>query len=287
VLRDPLGLLFVGVLLVAAGLTAAARHGIQVLYDQGVAASFAAAQPSLAAVAGTEVPAGPSASVPGSLEEAAQAGIDALSPIVDTVRLRGTFLEDADAQAFQQASAIQVELEELDGGLRDQVSATQVAYRIQRLVRRVPEAGGRLVVAGDAPGRADALWTRAYAYDLQQTDASFSSTLDELAAWRQAELPALVAAGRAAAAQERVEQYRAEVERMVDRVRSLPTPPAAIPSARTYLEALKHVDRALAALDDYSSNPSAGASVLQDSADQIAAFRAERQAPLAAVSSLR
>jgi hypothetical protein len=52
------------------------------------------------------------------------------------------------------------------------------------------------------------------------------------------------------------------------------------------VEALRHVDRALAMLDDYAAHPAANPGELQDSADQLVAFRGERQAPLAAVASL-
>jgi hypothetical protein len=287
VLRDPVGPLFVGAVLVAAAVTLSVRHGIEVLYDQSVADVFDAAQPSLSAVAAAVDPAPATTSdLRLRLGDAAHDGAEALAPIVRTSRLRGTFLEDADATAYQQAQAVAGELAELDGALHEPASLTQIAYRTERVFARVPEAGGRLQIGSDVRAHADELWARAYARDLRAIDADFGGTLAELEGWRQGELPALAAANRWGDAQRRVGEFRAEVERMADRVRSLPTPPAALEPARDYLATLRRVDRALAALDDYAAKAGAAPTALQDSADQVAAFRAERRAPLAAIAQL-
>ena len=43
-----------------------------------------------------------------------------------------------------------------------------MAYRTERVIVRVPEAGGRLSVDAGDRAQADALWTRAYARDFKQ-----------------------------------------------------------------------------------------------------------------------
>ncbi|MBV9357026.1 MAG: hypothetical protein JO023_16055 [Chloroflexi bacterium] len=270
----------------AALLTLATRDGLQHLYEQSVTSVFSQAEAPVAQVAAAPAQSAGAPVLPAGLDDTARAGVDALSPIVDTTRLRGTFLEEADTVAFHEAIVVEAELEELQGALEEQGSLTQVAYRTERVIVRVPEAGGRLFVGAGDRAQADGLWTRAYARDFRQLDTAFGSTLDELDAWRQSDLPGLVLAGRVSEAQQRIERFRAERERMTDRVRALPTPPAASDAARAYVEALRHVDRALALLDDYAAHPAANPSELQDSGDQVAAFRGERQAPLAAVASL-
>jgi hypothetical protein len=270
----------------AALLTLATRDGLQRLYEQSVSAVFNQAELPVAQVAAAPGQSSGAPALPASLDDTTRDGIDALSPIVDTTRLRGTFLEDADAAAFHEAIVVEAELEELQGALEEQGSLTQVAYRTERVIVRVPEARGRLVVGVDDRVQADALWTRAYARDFKQLDTTFGATLDELDSWRQNDLPGLIATGRVSEAQQRIERFRSERERMTDRVRALPTPPSAADPARAYVEALRHVDRALAMLDDYAAHPAANPGELQDSADQVAAFRGERQAPLAAVVSL-
>jgi hypothetical protein len=270
----------------AALLTLATRDGLQRLYEQSVSSVFNQAETPVAELAAAPAQSATAPEWPARLDDTTRDGIDALSPIVDTTRLRGTFLEDADAAAFHEAIVVEAELEELQGALEEQGTLTQVAYRTERVIVRVPEAGGRLFVDAGDRSQADALWTRAYGRDFKQLDTAFAATLDELDAWRQSELPTLIVAGRVSEAQQRIERFRSERERMTDRVRALPTPPAAADPARAYVEALRHVDRALAMLDDYSAHPAANPGELQDSADQLAAFRGERQAPLAAVTSL-
>ena len=273
--------------LVLAGLlTAATRDGLQYLYGQSIGGVFARAEAPVAEVADAPARSASASALPETLDDTARDGADALAPIVDTPRLRGTFLEDADTQAFREAIAVEAELEELDGALREHVSLTQLAYRTERVIVRVPEAGGRLVIGADDRAQADDLWTRAYARDFKQMDTGFGATLDELDGWRQSELPALVAAGRVSDAQQRIGRFRAERERLTDRLRAMPTPPAAADAVRAYFDSLRHVDRALAMLDDYSAHAALNPGELDDSADQLGAFRSERQAPLASIVGL-
>lgn len=287
VLRDPITWLFVGAVLAAGLLSAAARYGIQLLYDQSVTDVFIAAQPSVTAVAkGMAVPIdapGADVDVVRGFGDAAASGIEAFAPIVRTSRLRGTFLEDADAATVQEATAVEGELESLAAVSREHAGLALVAYRAARVLDRLSETRGRLTLDPVDQAHAGDLWTSAYARELRQMDADFQPTVDDIDRWRRDEVPTASATGQWDDERRRVEQFRGDVERMTDRVRSLPAPPGSVESGRSYQAALRHVDRALAGLDDYASKGSADPAPLLDVAAQLAAYRGERQQPLAAL----
>ncbi len=286
-LRDRVSWLFIATILAAAGLATATRSGVQLLYERNVADVFVAAQPSVTAVA-REMSApidapGSEDRVLGDFGDAAAAGIDAFAPLVRTSRLRGTFFEEADASAYQEATAVESELEVLAALTRDHAGLALVAYRARRVLERVPETGGLLAIDAADQAHTEDLWQRAYAKELRQMDADFQGTVNDADRWRTEELPAVGAAGRWQDARHRLDQFRSDVDRMTDRVRSLPVPPRSAAAGRAYLLALEHLDHGLAALDDYASKSGADPAPLQASADSLAAYRAEREQPLAAL----
>ncbi len=212
-------------------------------------------------------------------------GRDAVAPLSDAPRLRGSALDPQDTAAGLAA----VELNRDFGLLLDAAdqgyATTHAAYEAVRLARGA---------ASNPPSPADqqalrqarGVWVRAYAGDLTRVDAGLQPVVEDFSRWRQQDLATAGQNGEWQAVQDRLAQVRQAAETTRDEVESLPVPPGAADAVDHYNAAQAKLTAALDALGGWADARGEPAQLLQAGDDALAAYRSERDQALAALGKL-
>jgi hypothetical protein len=277
-------------MLLAIGVGGAARQALLRSYQHEVSSELSAANGTAAVAADTldELQRGAidESSARERLAQAARAGRGSLAPLLAGPRLRGSFLEASDVEAYERASALDRDLEELEGMVGQHQALGPVAYQAVRLAEYAPGRGG---LPSSDPGlvpRLHTLWLHAYAADLRKVDAAFQSKLDTFLQWRAGEFPAWVdAAGPWDEMARRVAQMEADARQTRDQVKEFPVPQEAYHVGENYRTAHARVERALEALGEFAAGKTSDTypHVVDE---QLAAYRSERKQALAELERL-
>ena len=222
----------------------------------------------------------------GRLALAIRAGRRSLAPLVAGPRLRGSFLEARDADAYEKAMTLDRDLEELAGIVDQRRALSPVAYQAVRLLEYAPARGGIDSADPGLAARLRALWLRAYADDLHQVDAAFHPKLHAFEQWRAEELQAWADAGRWDELALRVREVEVDARRTRDQLGDLPVPQEAYHVGEKYRSANGHVERALESLGEFAAAKASRAQPPRAVEEQLALYRAEREQALAALRRL-